>query len=83
MSKGVQNGFQQFGVYITKLDKYPKSINATFKGKQEFKTLFGGIVSLIIHGLSILLLVVLLRRLLNRQPVSSSVAPGYDFVNDK
>ncbi|CAI2385440.1 unnamed protein product [Moneuplotes crassus] len=68
---------------IKGFDMYPKVITFTYKGEDEFKTLFGGIISVIIKVILVLYTYMMVRIMLGRKDTSKSVnTVVHDILND-
>ncbi|CAI2377012.1 unnamed protein product [Moneuplotes crassus] len=69
---------------IKGFDMYPTSINFTFDGQEEFKTLIGGVVSIVIKVIIILYSYLMLRIMIERKNTQKSVNTVVtDILNDK
>ncbi|CAI2382433.1 unnamed protein product [Moneuplotes crassus] len=65
-------------------DMYPRPIAFTFKGKEEFRTLFGGLISMAIQVVIVLYAYIMLKIMIERNDTSKSVNTIVsDILNDK
>ncbi|CAI2382333.1 unnamed protein product [Moneuplotes crassus] len=68
---------------IKSFDMYPKTISFTFNGEEEFKTLIGGTVSLVIKVVIIMYSYLMLRIMIDRKDTQKSVNTIVtDILND-
>ena len=68
---------------IISIDLYPTTVNFTYEGQDSFKTLFGGLTSLVIQCATLLIAVILMVTIFNKQKTTFNVNKIIrDITND-
>jgi hypothetical protein len=69
--------------YITKLDIYGHPINLTYKGESTYKTLLGGIFTILAQFLIISFFLYELMSVINNKPTITVTTQHIDLTNDE